>query len=317
MKLTLLRTVSAILLLFAATVALAQEKDLRYYNTHEKEILPDARAAFSAGQYERAMQICQWYFIIVGDSEANAMREKASRCAVLAPEMKALMDDGDVDAAKEKADAILALNPDDPAAKEVRDLIPSTGVHNGHEWVNLGLPSGLKWATCCIGASSPEALGDFFAWGETETKSNYNWDTLKYCENKIVSYYQGVPVQRQRFTKYNKEQTDMMLEPSDDAAHVNWGGKWRMPTVAEFKELIEYCEFECMEDGWKVVSRINGNSIFLSSANGGGIGCYSNMFLSADGRQDAFSALGFMGSSGPYITGRQRYIGVQVRPVFK
>ena len=139
--------------------------------------------------------------------------------------------------------------------------------HNGHAYVDLGLPSGLKWATCNVGATTPEEYGDYFAWGETQPKDYYNWSTYKYCNGDeflmtkycVDSYYGTVD---------NKT----TLELTDDAAHVNWGGKWRMPTIAEYDELksTSNCAWTITTQngvkGYKVTSKKNGNSIFLPVA---------------------------------------------------
>ena len=140
-----------------------------------------------------------------------------------------------------------------------------SGTENGHEWVDLGLPSGLKWATCNIGATAPEGYGHYFAWGETNPKDNYNLGTYKYCN--------GSP---DALTKYNTKTTfgtvdnKTILELTDDAAFVNWGGKWRMHTKAEHDELIKNCTWTwTIQDGvkgYKVASRTNENSIFLPAA---------------------------------------------------
>ena len=118
--------------------------------------------------------------------------------------------------------------------------------HNGHEFVDLGLPSGLKWATCNIGATKPEEYGDYFAWGETEPKQSYNEDNYTYNSNTRT------------------------LPLSADAANVNWGGSWRMPTSEEKEELRYYCTWEWTTlngiGGYKVISKKNGNSIFLPAA---------------------------------------------------
>ncbi|MBO5847093.1 MAG: InlB B-repeat-containing protein, partial [Bacteroidales bacterium] len=133
-----------------------------------------------------------------------------------------------------------------------------TGYENGHEWVDLGLPSGLKWATCNIGATTPEGYGDYFAWGETEPKSNYAWDNYKF----------GSSIET--FNKYNSTDKKTILEPEDDAAHVNWGGNWRMPLSQDFKELLNNCTSVWTKvgdvNGYKLTSKINGNSIFLPAA---------------------------------------------------
>ena len=116
----------------------------------------------------------------------------------------------------------------------------------GHEYVDLGLS--VKWATCNVGASSPEDFGDYYAWGETETKSSYDEDN---CET------------------YRKDIGDI-TGTDRDVAHVNWGGAWRMPTMDEIQELMDNCDLEWTTqnevEGLKVTSRKNGNSIFLPAA---------------------------------------------------
>ena len=140
------------------------------------------------------------------------------------------------------------------------------GKHEGHEYVDLGLPSGLKWATCNVGANSPEEYGDYFAWGEVEPKTTYNLDTYK--------YYDG-----SNFTKYTGSDKTV-LDPEDDAATANWGGAWRMPTKAEQDELRTKCKWDWTTqngvNGYNVTGP-NGNSIFLPAA-----GCMSGgMFYDA------------------------------------
>ena len=139
----------------------------------------------------------------------------------------------------------------------------ASGVYNGHDYVDLGLPSGLKWATCNVGASSPEAYGNFYAWGETETKSSYNWSNNRWgiSENSLTKYC----TDSSRGTVDNKT----TLESTDDVAHVKWGGDWRMPTDAEMTELIGKCTWTWTtyrgKNGYKVTGS-NGNSIFLPAA---------------------------------------------------
>jgi hypothetical protein len=150
----------------------------------------------------------------------------------------------------------------------LKNVSLSIEMHNGHEYVDLGLPSGLKWATCNVGAESPEDYGDYFAWGETSSKSDYDWDTYKYSHDQ---YYYA-------FTKYCNDSdygyigfTDnkTTLDMSDDAARVNLGGSWRMPTSAEQDELREKCTWTWTTQngtkGYKVTGP-NGNSIFLPAA---------------------------------------------------
>ena len=124
-------------------------------------------------------------------------------------------------------------------------------LENGHDYVDLGLS--VKWATCNVGATKPEQSGGYFAWGETESRSYFVTDNYKWGWGYI--------------TKYNDEDDLIELELSDDAAHVNWGGNWRMPTRAEFDELLTNCVWSLSlqndVEWYKVTSKINGNSIIL------------------------------------------------------
>lgn len=154
--------------------------------------------------------------------------------------------------------------------------------YNGHEYVDLGLPSGLKWATCNVGATNPEDYGDFFAWGDTEPyyakghaldrpcsswktgKSGYDWESYKWCNGSMVT-----------MTKYNSDpgygtvDNKTALDPEDDAARQNWGGSWRMPTLNEFYELHINCIWTWTIHntiyGYKVTGT-NDNWIFLPAA---------------------------------------------------
>lgn len=128
---------------------------------------------------------------------------------------------------------------------------------NGHEAVDLGLPSGLKWATCNIGASTPEEAGYFFAWGEVAEKDTYDWSTYKWSVNGSSS----------NFSKYTSK--GGTLEPADDAAQVLWGGSWRMPTQAEAQELLDNCKKAMVTQNNKNGLRLtgpNGNTIFLPAS---------------------------------------------------
>lgn len=167
-------------------------------------------------------------------------------------------------------------------------------IHNGHEYVDLGLPSGLKWATCNVGATNPEDYGDYFAWGETEPyyieghaqdtpcsnwktgKTGYNWESYKWCNgdyNKLTKYCNS--------SSHGTIDDKTILEAEDDAARQNWGGSWRMPTWSEIVELDENCDWTWTElnsvNGFKVTGP-NSNWIFLPAA-----GYRSDRGLSQDG----------------------------------
>lgn len=135
--------------------------------------------------------------------------------------------------------------------------------YNGHEYVDLGLPSGLKWATCNVGANAPEEYGDFFAWGETETynESTYKWYMYNGTKRTITKYCTD--------SKNGPADDKIILEAEDDAAQKNWGGSWRMPTNTELDELRVECSWIWTSqngvNGY-IVKGPNGNTIFLPAA---------------------------------------------------
>ena len=177
---------------------------------------------------------------------------------------------------------------------------------NGHEYVDLGLPSGLKWATCNVGASSPEEYGDYYAWGEIETKSEYRIDKCKTSK---------------------KSMKDISGNATYDVARAKWGGSWRLPTKKELEELENNCKWEWTtqngKQGYKVTGP-NGNSIFLPAAgvcdgfslyNAGVYGyCWSSSpYESYD--SGAYNLV--FGGSHRGIGWDHRGIGRSVRPVSK
>ena len=132
----------------------------------------------------------------------------------------------------------------------------NTGTANGHDYVDLGLPSGTKWATCNIGASKPEDFGDYYAWGETTTKSEFGWNTYKYGNSWDEAKNIGSNI----------------AGTSYDVAHVKWGDDWRMPTFEQCKELISNTNSEWISqngvNGWKFTSKNKKTSIFLPASGG-------------------------------------------------
>lgn len=126
---------------------------------------------------------------------------------------------------------------------------------NGHEYVDLGLPRGTLWATCNIGATSPEEYGNYYAWGEISDKTVYDWSTYKYGSSES------------NVTKYNATDGLAILQKEDDAAHVNWGGDWQIPTIAQFEEMLNNCQtsFRTINNIHCVVftSTINNNYIII------------------------------------------------------
>lgn len=192
---------------------------------------------------------------------------------------------------------------------------------NGHERVDLGLS--IKWATCNVGASSPEEYGGYYAWGETEEKSDYSWSTYKWCNGSYDTQTKYCI-----YSRYGTVDKKTTLDPEDDVAYVKWGGSWRMPTKAEQNELCNNCSWTWTTlngvNGYKVTGP-NGNSIFLPAAgyrygtnlssSRGSIGYYWSSLLS-DGSGGNAYYLYFDGSY--YCWGNyDRFIGQSVRPVSK
>ncbi len=136
-----------------------------------------------------------------------------------------------------------------------------------HEYVDLGLPSGLLWATCNVGADNPEDYGDYFAWGETQPKSNYDWSTYQYCNgsNSTLTKYCSNP--SYGYNGFTDNLTTLL--PEDDAAAANWGGNWRMPTKEEFQELYNNTTVTWTQQNGvngRLFTASNGNSLFLPAA---------------------------------------------------
>ena len=169
--------------------------------------------------------------------------------------------------------------------------------HNGHEYVDLGLPSGTMWAKCNVGAATPESLGDFYAWGEIYAKNYY------YSSNYV----------------YAGEQGDSL--PADaDVASVFWGGGWHVPTVDEMVELRSYCV-------WKYVQQSGRNGFQVTGPNG------SSIFLPCGGYKyrtyhsgNNTIAMYITASAGTVLdclsyrlglSGQSSYMGFEIRPVFR
>lgn len=236
----------------------------------------------------------------------------------------------------------VATDPDDdPVVLPVKpdDGTDSSGVANGHDWVDLGLPSGTKWATMNVGADSPKDYGDYFAWGETSRKSTYNWSTYKWMNDGMSSW---IDVNKYTFAD---RQTDAVwyneygefigdgkitLDLTDDAAYVNWGSSWRMPTKAEQDELrnSSYTTWiwttHTGVKGYKVTSKINGNSIFLPAAgflkdssrnNAGFYGGYWSSSLGGEYSDQAYEL--YFGSGNFDSDGYPRLCGLSVRAVLR
>ena len=223
--------------------------------------------------------------------------------------------DGTVDIADVTEVVNIILNPD---SDDDTPALPDTPTITTGEAIDLGLS--VKWASCNVGATAPEEYGGYYAWGETEEKSDYSWKNYKYLNNakgvisKYCSHDDGIGVIDNKTT----------LEPADDVASVKWGGKWRMPTLDEIKELKDNCTWE-----WTTLDGVNGyrvtgpnsNSIFLPAAGYRygteimflGLGHYWSSSLGRDSSQCGY-VLGFNSDKYDRYIGK-RYIGNPVRPV--
>ena len=184
--------------------------------------------------------------------------------------------------------------------------------HNGHEFVDLGLPSGTLWATCNVGATSPEQAGLYFAFGET---TGYSAEQVEKGTKKFDSASYAAPSVSDNLT----------LE--QDAARTFMGGKWRMPTKVESKELIGNCDVTWTNDyngtgvaGKVFTSKINGNSVFLPAVGY----CFGSTFYNMDSYGLYWSASWrssfrawylYFGSGDQGLINGGRYFGQPVRGV--
>ena len=181
--------------------------------------------------------------------------------------------------------------------------------NNHPHMIDLGLPSGTKWACCNVGADKPEDYGDYFAWGETKPKEVYNWDTYEYGSSYDNVINIGSDIAG---TKY-------------DAATANWGSSWRMPTLIQVNELLVKCTSEwttCNGIYGRKFKGSNGASIFLPAAgrrwhgelgNAGSGGYYWSSSLHVSGPYDAGGLYFDSGDAHWYYYDRD--VGYSVRPV--
>lgn len=196
---------------------------------------------------------------------------------------------------------MVSCNPDDDDSNNNNGGNNCNGQHNGHEYVDLGLS--VKWATCNVGATSPEDYGHYFAWGETRPKE-------KYTEENSLTY--GI------------QMSDISGNAQYDAATANWGGDWRMPTKEEMEELLNNCEWEWTTQngvGYKVTGP-NGKYIFLPAAgdrygssldNAG----YSGYYWSSTPYDyyDYYAYILEFSDGSEYVIGTPRSVGFTVRPI--
>ncbi len=206
--------------------------------------------------------------------------------------------------------------------QEAVTTLPSSSTHG---YVDLGLPSGLLWAICNVGANATEEYGDYFAWGETQPKDDYSWNTYQYSNgiygNALTKYCTNSSYGYNGFTD-----NLTILLPEDDAATANWGNDWRMPTKEEWQELCNNTTvIWTIQNGvrGRLFTAANGNSLFLPAAGfrtddlhyyAGSFGDYWSSSLNTDVPDGAWG-LDF-GSGNEYnLSGYSRACGFTVRPV--
>ena len=226
--------------------------------------------------------------------------------------------------------------PESHAAQVVRNTIKSFQPVEvlTHEYVDLGLPSGLLWATCNVGADNPEDYGDYFAWGETQPKSTYNWSTYQYSNGGFYNNWGGfMPYLTKYCTDSNYGYNGFIdnlttLLPEDDAATANWGGDWRMPTKEEWQELYQNTTHTWTTQNGvngRLFTAANGNSLFLPAAgdrwvgglyNAGSGGYYWSSSLITDSPSNAWG-LYFDSGDTDVRNSYYRGYGFSVRPVLE
>ncbi len=197
-------------------------------------------------------------------------------------------------------------NIDNPRTIIVKEDLTLTAYFKS--WVDLGLPSGTLWAACNVGATRPEEYGNYFAWGETMPKSEYNEENYKWgIYNNSASPDCGM-------TKYNKTDGKTVLDPSDDAARANWGSQqWRMPTFEEMEELLNNCTRTQTTLNGVVGFRIsgpNGNSIFMPKGEYWSSSLWKHSEYTSSAAALFVFDPGYVGS----LNGG-RYLGCLIRPV--
>lgn len=169
------------------------------------------------------------------------------------------------------------------------------GVHNCHEYVDLGLSSGLKWATCNVGAERPQERGELFSWGDIQSKADYtSGNTILYGE----LWYS---IDALRSDGIIDKESNLTREY--DAAAGNWGGEWRMPSSAEMEELFRECNIKTESDSSMLLEGPNGNTIMIHK---------TGYWTATAGRDSSLTARCFNDNG---VALMERYSGLAVRPV--
>ena len=206
----------------------------------------------------------------------------------------------------------------------VVDGVSVSGYLDNYAYVDLGLKSGAKWATYNVGATKPIEKGDYYAWGEVETKDNYYWDTYKWIDEGDYRTMKKYCIH----SDFGVVDGNKILDAEDDVVTVTWGKEWRMPTHEEQVELAESCDWEWTDNfngsgisGNVGTSKINGNTIFFPTTGY----CYDRMKSNTSGYywsstvyesySDAAYTLEFETDAVKSEAANSRYYGMVVRAV--
>lgn len=205
------------------------------------------------------------------------------------------------------------------------DLMEDVINANGHAYVDLGLPSGTKWATMNVGATKPEEYGLYFAWGDTQGYADASTKAFSWADYKYGNYDSSAT--DKGMTKYNATDGKTVLDTEDDAAAANWGGSWKMPTEAQCEELFDNTNKEWTTvnsvSGYKFINKTDSSKyIFIPAAgycDGGSVnnvGDYGLVWASSLGSSNVGRALGvYFSSDGGGVDNGNRYRGFSVRGV--
>lgn len=225
-------------------------------NGYVNYFIEDLSFSRAAGEAKVAFQINVGWTMVVAGSPSWCSVEPASGDAGL---HKVVVRVADNDTNEPRSAKIHLMS----GSSKVAEIAVIQEEGTKYEAVDLGLS--VKWASCNVGANSPEEYGGYYAWGETEEKTYYSWSTYKWCNgsyNNLTKYCTG--------SSSGTVDNRTTLEPEDDVAHVKWGGNWRMPTRDEQEELCTKCNWAWTTmngvKGYQVTGP-NGNSIFLPAAS--------------------------------------------------
>lgn len=290
---------------------------------------PDAHDVYEEGEIHLPENLSENMKRVIAALTQPRQKDRPQNMRAVLPMLAGVPDAGPGDENEHQpegeGDEVTIIGVDNPNQSNPVIRKSATGSSNGHEWVDLGLPSGLKWATCNVGASKPEDYGSYFAWGETKHKNEYRWKSYAF---QIKTNWAGEIDKLSKYVslrRYGQVDNKISLCPEDDAARVNWGSTWRMPTDADMTELITKCEWTWTsmggKKGYKVTGK-NGNSIFLPAGgerlgnsiyNSDSYGYYWSASLNSNGPHSAFRL--YCHSVGVGVSDYDRCYGFSIRPV--